>query len=194
MNKKTYNIIWIYLLLFISFIFALISLFFHRYTIQSFLFTSGHVSEIEKTAYHEAGHALIALSFPENFNVISVTIVPTNKTLGHVKHSVIKRNNHNQALICLGGVASESLLFEQNRININDVGKGSGDDIKKLKTIMPICKNQKEYTNFLNKTKTILRKNQKILDKISKELLLKKTLHKDELNEIIKKNGPINLN
>lgn len=47
---------------------------------------------LEATAYHEAGHAVIA--WREGIKIKEISIVPDKKTLGHVNHdSILKRIN-----------------------------------------------------------------------------------------------------
>ncbi|MEM7234446.1 MAG: cell division protein FtsH, partial [Planctomycetota bacterium] len=72
------------------------------------------------TAYHEAGHALLALLLPEADPVQSVTIVPRGRALGVTQqtpaeeiHSYSRTYLLNRVVICLGGRAAEELVFDE---------------------------------------------------------------------------------
>ncbi len=76
--------------------------------------------EKELTAYHEAGHALIALLLPETDPVHSVTIVPRGRALGVTQQLPIEETHNysrtyllNRIAILLGGRAAEDLVFNE---------------------------------------------------------------------------------
>ncbi len=76
--------------------------------------------EKELTAYHEAGHALIALLLPETDPVHSVTIVPRGRALGVTQQLPIEETHNysrtylrNRIAILLGGRAAEDLIFNE---------------------------------------------------------------------------------
>lgn len=80
------------------------------------------MTEKEKvlTAYHEAGHALLAMLLPESDPVHSVTIVPRGRALGVTQqtpaeevHSYSRTYLLNRVVIMLGGRAAEELTFEE---------------------------------------------------------------------------------
>ena len=90
------------------------------------------LSEDEKrsTAYHEAGHALMAKLIPEAEPVHKVTIIPRGRSLGvtHLlprdeKHSWSKEYLENLIAIKLGGRVSEKIVF-------NQLTTGAGGDIE----------------------------------------------------------------
>ena len=90
------------------------------------------LSEDEKrsTAYHEAGHALMAKLIPEAEPVHKVTIIPRGRTLGvtHLlprdeKHSWSKEYLENLIAVKLGGRAAEKIVF-------NQLTTGAGGDIE----------------------------------------------------------------
>ncbi|MBT7639236.1 MAG: ATP-dependent zinc metalloprotease FtsH [Planctomycetes bacterium] len=82
----------------------------------------GAMSDREKelTAYHEAGHALVALLQPETDPVHSVTIVPRGRALGVTQqlpreeiHNYSRTYLRNRIAILLGGRAAEDLVFQE---------------------------------------------------------------------------------
>lgn len=92
-----------------------------------------HLNDEEKraVAYHEAGHALVALLTPGADPLKKVTIIPRGRALG-VTEQVPNEDLHNlrrdyllgRLRIMLGGHAAEYLVYE-------DVSTGAGDDLKK---------------------------------------------------------------
>jgi len=76
--------------------------------------------EKELTAYHEAGHALLAMLLPETDPVHSVTIVPRGRALGVTQqlpseetHNYSRTYLLNRIAILLGGRAAEDLVFQE---------------------------------------------------------------------------------
>jgi len=76
--------------------------------------------EKELTAYHEAGHALLAMLLPETDPVHSVTIVPRGRALGVTQqlpseetHNYSRTYLLNRIAILLGGRAAEDLIFQE---------------------------------------------------------------------------------
>ncbi len=94
------------------------------------------MSEKEKklTAYHEAGHALLALLLPETDPVHSVTIVPRGRALGVTQqlpleetHNYSKTYLLNRIAILLGGRAAEDLVFQEFTTGAsNDLEQATG--------------------------------------------------------------------
>ncbi len=87
--------------------------------------------EKEITAYHEAGHALIAKLLPGTDPIHKVTIIPRGRALGltqqlptneHYTHS--KKYLLNNICILLGGRVAEELIF-------GEITTGSGNDIER---------------------------------------------------------------
>jgi cell division protease FtsH len=91
------------------------------------------ISEREKrnTAYHEAGHALVAKLLPGSDPVHKVTIIPRGPALGVTQQlpaedrlSYSKEWAENRIAICLGGRIAEEIVFGQ-------MTTGAGNDIEK---------------------------------------------------------------
>jgi cell division protease FtsH len=91
------------------------------------------MSEEERrvTAYHEAGHALVAHALPHTDPVHKITIMPRGRALGYTmvlpdedKYSVTRNNLLDQLAYSLGGRAAEELIF-------HDPSTGASNDIEK---------------------------------------------------------------
>lgn len=91
------------------------------------------ISEKEKanTAYHEAGHALVAKMIPGSDPVHKVTIIPRGMALGLTqqlpeedKYSHTKQYAENSICILMGGRIAEEIVF-------NEKSTGAGNDIEK---------------------------------------------------------------
>ncbi|MBI5758173.1 MAG: ATP-dependent zinc metalloprotease FtsH, partial [Planctomycetales bacterium] len=87
--------------------------------------------EKEMTAYHEAGHALLAWLLPETDTVFKVTIIPRGRALGvtqlvpeEERYSVGEKRLHDQLVMMLGGRAAEKMIF-------NEYTAGAEDDLKR---------------------------------------------------------------
>jgi cell division protease FtsH len=82
------------------------------------------------TAYHEAGHALVAWDMPHVDPIYRMSIVSRGMSLGHTMTEPVDRvhetKNHlqEQIAVMMGGRAAESLVFD-------DVTTGASDDIEK---------------------------------------------------------------
>ncbi|MCA9077420.1 MAG: ATP-dependent zinc metalloprotease FtsH [Planctomycetaceae bacterium] len=83
--------------------------------------------EREMTAYHEAGHALLAWLLPDVDSVHKVTIIPRGRALGvtqllpdEERHSVGETRLHSELAVLLGGRAAEKLVFDEYSANAED--------------------------------------------------------------------------
>jgi cell division protease FtsH len=95
------------------------------------------ISEKEKktTAYHEAGHALVAKLMPDSDPVHKVTIIPRGMALGLTsylpvdeKHTYSKEFLEGKLVHMLGGRAAEKLVFGQ-------MTTGAGNDIEQATSL-----------------------------------------------------------
>jgi len=91
------------------------------------------ITEKEKkiTAYHEAGHALVARLLPGTDPIHKVTIIPRGRALGLTqqlptddKYTHSKSFLKNNICILLGGRVAEEIIF-------NEITTGSGNDIER---------------------------------------------------------------
>ena len=84
-----------------------------------------------KTAYHEAGHAIIAHVLPSLDPVRQISIIPSGQALGYTlnppvedKYSVYKNGIKEQIAMLLGGRAAEKIIFD-------DISGGASNDIQR---------------------------------------------------------------
>ena len=88
-------------------------------------------SEKLKTAYHEAGHAIIAHVLPSLDPVRQISIIPSGRALGYTlnppvedKYSVYKNSIKEEIAMLLGGRAAEKIIFD-------DISGGASNDIQR---------------------------------------------------------------
>ena len=95
------------------------------------------VSEEEKklTAYHEAGHAIVARSLPKHMPIHEVTIIPRGRAGGYTmylpeddKMFDTKTSMYNHIVSCMGGRVAEQL-------KLDDISIGASGDIKQATSI-----------------------------------------------------------
>jgi cell division protease FtsH len=95
------------------------------------------MSDKEKkiTAYHEAGHALVAWAMPQLAPVHKVTILPRGRSLGHTlvlptedKYTQTRGEMIDTLAYALGGRAAEELVFHEPTT-------GAGNDIEKASQV-----------------------------------------------------------
>ena len=95
------------------------------------------VSEEEKklTAYHEAGHAIVARSLPKHMPIHEVTIIPRGRAGGYTmylpeddKMFDTKGSMYNHIVSCMGGRVAEKL-------KLDDISIGASGDIKQATAI-----------------------------------------------------------
>ena len=94
------------------------------------------MSDKEKkiTAYHEAGHALVAWAMPQLAPVHKVTILPRGRSLGHTlvlptedKYTQTRGEMIDTLAYALGGRAAEELVFHEPTTGAgNDIEKATG--------------------------------------------------------------------
>jgi cell division protease FtsH len=88
--------------------------------------------EREATAYHEAGHAIVAMNMPEGDPLHKVTIIPRGRALGVTftlperdRLSYSKKHCEAQIAKAFGGRVAEQLVYGEEHLNT-----GAGQDIK----------------------------------------------------------------
>jgi hypothetical protein len=91
--------------------------------------------EKKNTAYHEAGHAIIAHVLPAMDPVQQISIIPSGNALGYTlnppkedKYSVYKNELKEKITMLLGGRAAEEIIF-------GDVSGGASNDIQRATDI-----------------------------------------------------------
>ncbi len=91
--------------------------------------------EKRKTAYHEAGHAVIAHVLPSLNPVRQISIIPSGRALGYTltpptedKYSVYKNGLKDKICELLGGRVAEKIIFD-------DISGGASNDIERATSI-----------------------------------------------------------
>lgn len=92
-------------------------------------------SEKKKTAYHEAGHAILSFVLPKMDRVHQISIIPSGNALGYTlnipeedKYSVYKQELKEKITMLLGGRAAEQIIFD-------DISGGASNDIERATSI-----------------------------------------------------------
>jgi len=92
-------------------------------------------SEKKKTAYHEAGHAILSHVLPTMDPVHQISIIPSGSALGYTlnlpeedKYSVYKQELIEKITMLLGGRAAEKIIFD-------DISGGASNDIQRATEI-----------------------------------------------------------
>jgi cell division protease FtsH len=89
-------------------------------------------AEKETTAYHEAGHALVAVHSPGHDPLHKVTIIPRGRALGitmslpkHDRYGFARQELESKIAMMFGGRVAEELVFGKDRVTT-----GASDDIR----------------------------------------------------------------
>lgn len=169
----------------------------------------------EITAYHEAGHALVAKLLYPNNSVPRVSIIPTTKGAGgftiHIPEERVYNTRESllkDIAIVMGGRAAEEIVFGEDKIT-----SGAASDIKKITEIAyqmvaelgmsseygmlnikllgvdneKMAKTIKELTDKVYAdTIKLIKENRILLDKIAHALMKEETIDNDILDQIIK--------
>ena len=92
-------------------------------------------NEKRKTAYHEAGHAILSHLLASQDPVRRVSIIPSGRALGYTlnspkddKYSVYKNDLKEEIAMLLGGRVAEKIIFE-------DISGGASNDIQRATAI-----------------------------------------------------------
>ncbi len=121
--------------------------------------------EKEITAYHEAGHALVAVSLPHSDPVHKVSIVSRGRAGGYTlklpsedKHLRSKAEFESELAVLLGGYAAERTIFKDTTTGATNDLKVASDLARKMVTqfgmsdkLGPITYGEKDELVFLGK-------------------------------------------
>ncbi len=88
--------------------------------------------EKELTAYHEAGHAIVAINCPNSDPIHKATIIPRGRSLGMVmrlperdQFSITRVKLHDDLAVAMGGRAAEEIIFGYDKVTT-----GASSDIE----------------------------------------------------------------
>ncbi|OGN01871.1 MAG: cell division protein FtsH [Candidatus Yanofskybacteria bacterium RIFCSPHIGHO2_01_FULL_42_12] len=121
--------------------------------------------ETEITAYHEAGHALVAVSLPHSDPVHKVSIVSRGRAGGYTlklptedKHLRSRAEYESELAVLLGGYAAEKTIFKDTTTGASNDLKVASDLARKMVTqfgmsdkLGPITYGEKDELVFLGK-------------------------------------------
>ena len=109
--------------------------------------------EKRNTAYHEAGHALVAISVPAAHPVHKATIIPRGRALGMVMQlperdeiSMSYEQMTSNLAIMMGGRVAEELTFGENKVT-----SGASSDIEQATRLARAMVTQWGYSDKLGK-------------------------------------------
>ncbi|NWN45489.1 ATP-dependent zinc metalloprotease FtsH [Candidatus Phytoplasma pruni] len=166
--------------------------------------------ERKMVAYHEAGHAVIALKMSHARQIQKITIVPRGDAGGYVitvpeKETFFSSKKRMLAsiVVSLGGRAAEELIFD-------DVSNGAYDDFKKSTQIATFMVTKlgmsdlgptqessfsdkklidtevkKIIDESMEEARKIVKENKALLEQIANKLLETSTITKDQLDKLI---------
>jgi cell division protease FtsH len=117
------------------------------------------------TAYHEAGHALVAWLLPELDPVHKVTIVPRGRALGvtqlladEERHHIGEQRLHSNLVLAMGGRAAEKMVFDEYSAGAENDIQQATDIARRMvahwgmsEAIGPLAFHQSEEHPFLGK-------------------------------------------
>ncbi|KAJ4850175.1 ATP-dependent zinc metalloprotease FTSH 11, chloroplastic/mitochondrial [Turnera subulata] len=146
------------------------------------------ISEESKklTAYHESGHAIVALNTEGAHPIHKATIMPRGSALGMVTQlpssdetSISKKQLLARLDVCMGGRVAEELIFGQDHVTT-----GASSDLHtatELAQYMVVKLLREAY----DRVKTLLRKHEKALHALANALLEYETLSSEEIKRTI---------
>ncbi|MBI5673565.1 MAG: ATP-dependent zinc metalloprotease FtsH [Nitrospirae bacterium] len=141
------------------------------------------------TAYHEAGHALMAKLLPGTDPVHKVTIIPRGRALGVTmqlptddRHNYSKEFLYNTLAILMGGRVAEELVFKH-------VTTGAGNDLERATDLAVALEIDLEIKRFVTenyeRAKRVLTEQMTSLKALAEALLEKEVLDAPEIDQIL---------
>ncbi|KAL5148739.1 ATP-dependent zinc metalloprotease FTSH 11, chloroplastic/mitochondrial [Glycine soja] len=146
------------------------------------------ISEESKklTAYHESGHAIVALNTDGAYPIHKATIMPRGSALGMVTQlpssdetSISKKQLLARLDVCMGGRVAEELIFGQDYVTT-----GASSDLHtatELAQYMVVKLLREAY----DRVKALLKKHEKALHVLANALLEYETLSAEEIRRIL---------
>lgn len=109
------------------------------------------------TAYHEAGHAVMAMSC--GFPVSRISIRPNETSLGHVAYSIREEltpgTRRRLVLVSCGGLAADYLHYRKNTpsgVNEHEAPMGHFGDQEHGRNMLSLIGESGEFDNYLTLT------------------------------------------
>ncbi|KOM41417.1 hypothetical protein LR48_Vigan04g161500 [Vigna angularis] len=147
------------------------------------------ISEESKklTAYHESGHAIVAINTEGAQPIHKATIMPRGSALGMVTQlpsgdetSISKKQLLARLDVCMGGRVAEEIIFGQDQITT-----GASSDLHtatELAQYMVVNLLREAY----DRVKALLRKHEKALHALANALLEYETLSAEEIRRVLR--------
>ena len=165
--------------------------------------------DMEWTAYHEAGHALVARLASNDLRIKSITIIPNKSQhyAGQVRtdkknRNLTASNMLNSIKVSLAGMIAEDIAFNEHAVGCRTDLRHAKDNVyhmlQDLNMGKKIIYNDKreldaEAEQILQdekvKTKKILTDNWSILVDLKDELMIKQYMNEEEINTFFEKYG-----
>ena len=162
------------------------------------------------TAYHEAGHALVAWLLPELDPVHKVTIVPRGRALGvtqlladEERHHIGEQRLHSNLVLAMGGRAAEKMVFDEFSAGAENDIQQATDIARRMvahwgmsEAIGPLAFHQSEEHPFLGKEMHEMRQfsdetahvidqeMQRFVNEASQRATEILTMHRDKLDQM----------
>lgn len=146
--------------------------------------------KLTRFAYHEAGHAFCILSLKTNLELFDARLESRNEINGITRSHLLELRdmNYEEKLnyikACTAGCASEKIFFGE------PIPNNCQTDFKIAYNIASTIFNDKQQYeklvwNQYQETKLLLQQNKVKLDKIARELLIKRVLNKSDILNIL---------
>ncbi|RZB69256.1 ATP-dependent zinc metalloprotease FTSH 9, chloroplastic/mitochondrial [Glycine soja] len=155
-----------------------------RKFLEDILQLSSHLLAL--TAYHESGHAIVALNTDGAHPIHKATIMPRGSALGMVTQlpssdetSISKKQLLARLDVCMGGRVAEELIFGQDYVTT-----GASSDLHtatELAQYMVVKLLREAY----DRVKALLKKHEKALHVLANALLEYETLSAEEIRRIL---------
>ncbi|RHY94979.1 hypothetical protein DYB31_002152 [Aphanomyces astaci] len=139
------------------------------------------------TAYHEGGHALVAINTPGAHPVYKATIMPRGQALGMVSQlpegdqtSITRKQLLARLDVCMGGRVAEEMIFGKDEVT----GGASSDIMQATQLARQMVR--KLCDASYKRASSILMKNRADLETLAKALLEYETLSGQEITDILR--------
>lgn len=164
--------------------------------------------ELEKTAYHEAGHAIIARMLGADIKEISIEPTPKLNRTGHIEYKFAGNCHKKSELLdiietTLGGMAAEIVIYGETSCGpFEDLNKAKREALHMIENLAmgnKILYSKEDPELFVEANDILqnarknavakLTRNEDILHLLKRLLLEQKTLHQKEIENFFLTNG-----